>query len=66
MSDLSSYTVAWVGLERSNHQVTEGVGVVEVCAIVYSPKHECPIAFPFDVSLSTYNYIAGTVYYLCV
>ena len=41
-----------MGLERTFHQVSEGVGVVEVCAIVYSPSGICPIALPFDVALS--------------
>jgi hypothetical protein len=44
---------AVVGLERTFYQVSEGVGVVEVCAIVYSPSGICPIAIPFDVALST-------------
>ena len=33
--------------------VTETVGLIEVCAIVYDPLIECPIAFPFEVILST-------------
>ena len=41
-----------MGLERTYH-VSEGVGVVEVCAIVYSPSGNCPITIPFDVALST-------------
>jgi hypothetical protein len=44
---------AVVGLERTFYQVSEDVGVVEVCAIVYSPSGICPIAIPFDVALST-------------
>ena len=47
--------VAVVGLEKTFYQVTEDVGVVEVCAIAYSPTIVCPIDFPFDVSLSTRN-----------
>ena len=35
------------------YQVSEDVGVVEVCAIVYSPSGICPITIPFDVALST-------------
>ena len=45
--------VAVVGLEKTFYQVTEDVGVVEVCAIVYSPNITCPIEFPFNVHLST-------------
>ena len=50
---------AVVGLERTFYQVSEDVGVVEVCAIVYSPEIDCPIAFPFDVRLRTLNGSAG-------
>ena len=47
--------MAVVGLERTLYQVLENVGVVEVCAILYSPNSSipCPIKFGFDVSLST-------------
>ena len=45
--------MAVVGLEETLYHVTEGVGVVEVCAIVYEPIIDCPIAFPFNTSLST-------------
>ena len=48
-----------MGLERTFYNVSEDVGVVEVCAIVYSPTIVCPIAFPFDVSLSTSDNTAG-------
>ena len=48
-----------VGLERTFYQVSEDVGVVEVCAIVYSPVINCPIIFPFDVILRTLDGSAG-------
>ena len=48
-----------MGLERTFYSVSEDVGVVEVCAIVYSPTIDCPIEFPFNVSLSTTNASAG-------
>ena len=48
-----------MGLEKTFYQVSEDVGVVEVCAIVYSPTIVCPIEFPFDVSLSTRDGSAG-------
>ena len=48
-----------VGLERTFYQVSESVGVVEVCAIVYSPVIECPIQWPFDVQLTTFDGSAG-------
>ena len=56
-----SLLVAVVGLEKTFYQVSEDVGVVEVCAIVYSPTIDCPINFPFDVSLSTDDNTAGIV-----
>ena len=48
-----------MGLERTLYSVTEGVGEVEVCAVVYSPNSECPVGFSFDVILSTINGSAG-------
>ena len=53
-----------MGLERSVYQTAEGVGVVEVCAIVYHPHQECPIAFPLNITLSTVDHNAGM--YQCV
>ena len=52
--------MAEVGLEKS-YQVSEDVGIVEVCAIVYSPRIECPIALLFGVTLSTIDKTAGNV-----
>ena len=54
-------TGATVGLEKTFYRVSEDVGVVEVCAIVYEPNGNlaCPISFPFDVSLSTEDDSAG-------
>ena len=51
---------AVVGLESTFYSVSEAVGLVEVCAIVFSPTIGCPIAFPFDVSLSTSDDTAGS------
>ena len=53
--------MAVVGLERTFYRVIESVGVVEVCANVYSPIIDCPIAFPFDVRLSTSDGSAGDI-----
>ena len=50
---LSLWLVAVVGLEETFYRVSESVGVVVVCAIVYSPNISCPIEFPFNVNLST-------------
>ena len=52
-------SVAVVGLERRLYYFIEDVGVVEVCAIVYSPTIDCPINFPFDVNLLTRDNMAG-------
>ena len=54
-------TDAVVGLEMTFYEVPEDVGVVKVCAIVYSPNGniECPIEFPFEVFLSTTEGSAG-------
>ena len=51
--------MAVVGLEKTFYQVSEDVGVVEVCAIVYSPAIVCPIKFPFTVTLNTTDGSAG-------
>ena len=50
-----------MGLEKTFYRVSEDVGLVEVCAIVYEPNGNlaCPISFPFDVSLSTEDGSAG-------
>ena len=43
--------MALVSLEETFYQVSEGDGVVEVCATVTSPAIDCPIEFPFEVEL---------------
>ena len=58
-----SDTGAVVGLENVFYMVSERVGVVEVCAIVYEPASGCPISFPFNVSLYTLDGTAGTTIY---
>ena len=52
---------ARVGLERTFYNVSEGVGVVELCAVVYEPNITCPIEFPFNISLSTADGTAGMI-----
>ena len=52
---------ATVGLEQTFFRVSEDVGVVELCANVSFPVIECPVAFPFDVQLSTSDGSAGMV-----
>ena len=49
-----------MGLERTIFTVHKDVGVAELCAIVYEPSGiDCPIDFPFDVRLSTWDDTAG-------
>ena len=43
--------MALVGLESTFYNVSENEGVVEVCAVVYSPDISCPINFAFDVKV---------------
>ena len=50
-----------VDLEETLYNVSEDVGVVELCANVSSPVNDCPIKFPFVVRLSTHDGSAGTV-----
>ena len=50
-----------MGLERTSFLVMENVGVVEVCVNVSFPTIDCPIAFPFDVVLSTDDGTAGNM-----
>ena len=54
-------SVAIVGLEETFISVSENVSIVELCAIVYEPNEtfNCPIDFPFTVSLTTSDYTAG-------
>ena len=52
--------MAIVGLEQTFYNVSESVGVVEVCVVVYEPAGtNCPINFPFEVLLSTEDGTAG-------
>ena len=52
---LFSTAVAVVGLEETFLSVGENASTVELCAIIYIPNGtvNCPIAFPFNVNLST-------------
>ena len=50
-----------VGLEETFYRVSEGVGFVELCAIMYRPNgnFECPIDFAFEVDFSISDGSAG-------
>ena len=54
---------AMVGLEKTFISVSESDGAVELCAVVYIPDEtfDCPIDFPFGVSLSTSDHTTGRV-----
>ena len=54
----SIYTEAVIGLE--SFTVSEDVGVVELCALVFEPDIDFPIEFPFTVVLSSTDRTAGT------
>ena len=56
---ISCVAVAVVGLEQTFYNVSEDVGIVEVCAVVYEPVRDCPISFPFELFLSTEDGSAG-------
>ena len=55
----ASLSDAVIGFERTFITVSEGVGVVELCAVVISPEAACPIDFPFEIDLSTDDNTAG-------
>ena len=48
-----------VGLERTLYQISEDVGVVEVCAVAYSQNITCPIEYAFNINLLTTDGSAG-------
>ena len=48
-----------VGLEEFFYQVSEDVGVVEVCAVVNNANISCPINYSFEVEISTKDGSAG-------
>ena len=54
-----STSVAVVGLEETFYNVSENIGVVEVCVVVHQPVTGCPISFPFTVNLYTLDDTAG-------
>ena len=58
--------MAVVGLEKTFYRTTEGVGVVEVCAVVYSPSITCPIEFPFNILLQTADGSAGATLHIVI
>lgn len=55
------YSGAEVGLEEVVHGVSESLGAVLLCAVVSFPLIECPIEFPFNLSFSTCDRLAGKI-----
>ena len=53
------FSVAVVSLESVFQEIGEDQGVVEVCVIVSLPDIECPVQFPFTITLSTSDVSAG-------
>ena len=52
-----------VGLEHTLFKISNDVGMVELCAVVYQPANvECPIEFSFNVRLATMDGTAGKIY----
>ena len=58
MHCLALTSVVVVGLERTFYQVSEDVGVVEVCAVAYSRNMTCHIN---NITLLTTDRSAGTL-----
>ena len=61
---LNYHTVAVAGVEQTHYTVSEGVGYVELCAVVIEPTIVCPINFSFNVRLQTANGTAGKQFLL--
>ena len=59
---MSHSLVAVVGLEQTFFRVEEDVGLIQICVNVSFPEINCPIAFPFEVLLSTADGTAGKLY----
>ena len=54
-----------VGLEKTFYEVSELVGMVEVCTIVFVPTVcVCPIQFSFNVTFSTADNLSGNTTYM--
>ena len=58
---LISPSAVTVHMESAVYQVSEDVGRVEVCAVIWSPHgDECPLDFSISVKLHTSEDSAGT------
>ena len=52
---------AVIGLEQTLINVPEDIDVVELCVNVSFPAIDCPITFPFNIRLVTYDGTAGII-----
>ena len=50
-----------VGLNETRYYVNEETGNVTVCAEVMEPKIDCPVSFPFNVTIQTFHDTAGII-----
>ena len=48
-----------VGLNETRYYVVEDTAMVTVCAAVMEAKIDCPVGFPFNVSIQTFHDTAG-------
>lgn len=51
---------AVIGLEQTLFNVSENIDAVELCVNISFPRIDCPITFPFNISLVTQDGTAGT------
>lgn len=56
-------TVAEVGFSRSSQTQVEDVLNVTVCIQIFTPNIERPIAYPFDIGITTADVTAGKFYF---
>ena len=50
-----------VGLNKTSYYVDEETGIVTVCAEVMEHKIDCPVGFPFNVKIQTFDDSSGII-----
>ena len=50
-----------VGLEQTSLTVSENVGMVEICTVIFFPDDPCPTEFPFELMIVTVSGTAGSI-----
>ena len=58
---LAPNVVGLIGLAKTSYTVDEDCGSFAVCVEVSGPNKDCPIGFPFQLSLSPLRGTAGEV-----